>query len=255
MHDPDVVAFCIVRPWPQRTQFPASGARGDGVRWRMRLHHDHVSSCEIEGCIGNPFPWWNPRSYSRFWRVAGEDLYWPPMITIWHREPGGHDALTICRRRYRDKDGKWHYSRGWHYHVHHWRIQVHPTQHLRRVLLTRCSWCGGHSRKGDQVNVSHSWDGPKGHWWQGEPGLFHRDCSTVEHASRMCLCAEPMTEHDRYGRCVNCGRYRGYNQIVGEAELMLASLSKGSRIPAEMKPRLDILWAERRAASESRESS
>lgn len=173
MHDPDVVAFTIVRPWPQRSGLPASQ---NGKRWAVRLHHDHLPSCAAEGCTGQPFPWWKPRSYSRFWRLAGRELYWPPLITVWHREPGGRDALSVCRRRWQDKNGAWHFSHGWHWHLAHWRIQVHPAQNLRRRLLTRCEICGGRDRKGHRVNLSSSWDRPPGRWWRGEPGLRHMDC-------------------------------------------------------------------------------
>lgn len=214
MHDPLVVAWTIPRPWPSRTRFPATGSRGDQVRWRIRLHHDHRPDCAAEGCTGQPFPWWRPRSYSKFWRIAGTDLYWPPMITVWHREPGGHDALTICQRRYQDKTGKWHLSRGWHWHVHHWKIQVHPAQAARRRLLTRCAWCGGRSRRGDEVNHSHSWDGPRGRWWQGEPGLYHADCSPAEIAHRTCTCPAPQPAHGDWGQCSGCGRFVAWGRTA-----------------------------------------
>lgn len=174
MHDPMTVAFEIRRPWPSRSSLPAAGS-GD-VRWRIRLHHSHHDDCAPNGCTGNPFPWWKPRSYSSFWRLAGRDFYWPPMVTVWHVEPGGADGLSVCGYR-RDADGKKRYTKAWHWHVHHWRLRFPPLQHLRRWLLTRCAGCGGKSRKGRMVNVSLSWDGPRGHWWQGEPGLYHVECT------------------------------------------------------------------------------
>jgi len=98
-----------------------------------------------------------------FWTVAGHGLYWPSLITVWHREPGGNDSGEVCSRS------------SWIWHVHHWKIQVHPLQDLRRRLLTRCEECG---RKG-RPNVSHQWDREPGHWWRGERGLYHRECSSL----------------------------------------------------------------------------
>jgi hypothetical protein len=257
MHDPMVVAFDILRPWPQRSGLPASGIPGE--RWRVLLHHVHHEECAAEGCdpARNPFPWWKTRSWSRFWRLAGRDYYWPALITIWHREPGGHDSGEICpqtRRAWNEAERKWEYraTRRWRFHVRHWKIQVHPLQQLRRRLLTRCAWCHGRQRKGDVVNISHSWDGPRGRGWYGEPGLFHHDCSSAEHASRMCLCAVPVLDgHGGYGTCAACGKFRGYGSVPDDADRMLAALPAGSRIPADVRPRLEELWAERRARREA----
>lgn len=181
MHDPLTVAFTIRRPWPQRSSLPATGSRGDDVRWRIRLHHEHWTdgpdSCGCPSADYNPFPWWKPRSYMSHWRLAGRDYWWPPLITVWHREPGGCDGLSVCGGWYTDRRGRRRFRRGWKWHVRHWRIQVHPLQELRRTLLTRCETCGGRSRKGRRVNVAHSWDRPRGHWWQGETGLSHMHCA------------------------------------------------------------------------------
>ena len=206
MHDPLVVAHTIIRPWPARSGFPTTGSRGDGVRWQIRLKHACTADCG-PGCPGpGVFPWWRTRSYMRFWRLAGRDYYWPPLVTIWHAEPGGADALTICRDRYQDQDGTWKLTRSWRWHVHHWKIQLHPAQTLRRRLLTRCAWCGGRDRAGDPVNTGFAWDPPKTVWWRGEPGLYHRDCSSVASARRQCACTEPAPAHETWGRCLRCDK-------------------------------------------------
>ncbi|HEX4018200.1 MAG TPA: hypothetical protein VHX15_15805 [Frankiaceae bacterium] len=177
MHDPLTVAFEIRRPWPQRTQFRGAPAN---VRWRIRLHHEHWhDGPDFCGCPSpdhNPFPWWRPRSYSSFWRLAGRDYYWPPIVTVWHREPRGRDGLTVCGGWREDRHSRKRRRTGWHWHIHHWRIQIVAFQQLRRRLLTRCEVCGGKSVKGNQVNVSHSWDRPKAPWWRGETGLAHMNC-------------------------------------------------------------------------------
>jgi len=180
-----VVAFQIRRPWPERSDFRNAP---EGTRWSIRLHHEHFDDEQHPGICcgcGQPtdsksqwFPWWKPSSYSSFWLLAGRDFYWPPMITIWHNEPGGHDALSTCSiRRLNQKTGKWYITRSWKWHFWHYHIQISSFQHLRRYLLTRCEVCGGKSRKGHVVNFSNSWSNPKTHFWQGERGLRHGDCN------------------------------------------------------------------------------
>lgn len=190
MHDPLVVAFEIRRPWSKRS--------------RPRY------------IDGTPAP---------------THRYWPSLVTVWHREPGGHDSGEVCRHyhRYQDAEGKWQYKfhHAWRFHVHHWRIQVHGLQALRRRLLTRCAWCGGRSVKGDAVNVSHQWDGPPGRWWEGEPGLFHMDCSAIARAHATCVCESPVLEYDTYGRCARCGRSRSF----GMTEENLVRARELSAIP------------------------
>lgn len=183
MHDPLTVAFEIRRPWPRATGCTVKNA----PRWSFR------------GC---------------FWMVAGRRFYWPSLITVWHREPGGRDSGDVCKhyRREQQPDGKWKttYLNGWRWHIHHWKIQVSPLQHLRRWALTRCSWCGGRSTKANAVNLSHQWHGPRGRWWKGEPGLYHHDCSSTERARKACSCEHPVTT-DRWGECARCG-IRTYNR-------------------------------------------
>lgn len=143
MHDPFTIAFELRRPWPRIEAHRTRRAAEQGIRWRL----------------SDPYP-----------VLAGRGLYWPALVTVWHRDPSGYDATTCP------------YGGHWRLHVHHWRLQVPPLQHLRRRLLTRCAVCGGRSVKGRAVNVSTQWDGPTGHWWQGEPGLTHSDCYTKRSA-------------------------------------------------------------------------
>jgi hypothetical protein len=159
--------------------------------------------------------------------------HWPAMVTIWHREPGGHDSGTLC---------KWNGK--WRWHVHHYRIQIPPLQHLRRRLLTRCAWCGGRSRKGDPVNYATSWNRHRTRWWQGETGLLHSDCHAVLGASRACLCDTPAVSNG-WGKCGTCGKFRAWGAEVTEADRLLAALPTSGRIPLEMRPRLEAIWDER----------
>lgn len=187
MHDPLTVAIEIRRPWPRRDTWKTGHADRTGTRW------------EIGGA---------------FWVLAGRGLYWPSLITVWHRDPSGYDDTT-CR------------AKRWQWHIHHWKIQVRPLQELRRRLLTRCAWCRGRHCKGDSVNVSHSWDGPRAKWWQGERGLYHRDCSAIEQAHATCVCEQPVLDHDGYGQCARCSRYRA----IGTTDERLARARELSAIP------------------------
>ena len=155
MHDPLAVAFEIRRPWPKHDTYSTEQAVRAGTRWKTG------------GAV---------------WVLAGHGLYFPCLITVWHRDPSGYDHTT-CR------------AKRWRLHIHHWKIQIPPLQQLRRGLLTRCTWCRGRSRKGDQVNHSHQWDKTRGRWWQGEPDLYHHDCSAIKTAHVTCTCEHPVLQH------------------------------------------------------------
>lgn len=232
MHDPNVVAFDIKRPWPKRDKM--HDAKPGQPRWVARHHHDCTKyGCEAEHAGKRFFPWYRPGSYSSFWVIAGRGWYWPSMITIWHREPGGHDSGEICkhyRRVRKPAYGSTYETKilhGWKWHVWHWHIQVHPFQEWRRRLLTRCSWCGGRSTKRDVVNVSHQWGGQRSPWYRGERGLFHVDCSSIESASKSCVC-DPQHGSRTYGSCPVCGK-RKVQPTYLPAVRLLASVPSGQR--------------------------
>lgn len=258
MHDPMVVAFTIRRPWPQRSTL--HDAKPCQPRWSIRHHHtcgDHCAD-QAKHRTSNPFPWWRARSYSVFWTIAGRGWYFPDLITIWHVEPGGHDSGEVCPhyQRTRQPDGTYR-SRvlhGWRWHVHHWRVQVGPLQHLRRRLLTRCTWCQGRSRKRDAVNVSNGGGRERTPWWRGERGLFHMDCSSVARAHRTCLCADPVcpgadSSGQPYGYCARCGRHRSFRATPAALDRMrlLASIPAGRRAPAVYARVCDMAQAEQEA--------
>lgn len=194
MHDPLTVAFEIRRPWPKRDQWTTERSARTGVRWSFSGAY----------CV-----------------IAGRGVYWPCMITVWHRDPSGYDDTT-CR------------GSRWQWHVHHWKIQVSPLQALCRRLLTRCTWCNGPHRKGDWVNISHSWDGPRARWWQGERGLYHRDCSLIKTAHATCVCVRAVLDHDTYGQCARCSGHRSFgvtDEWLARAR-ELAAIPRGQRSAA-----------------------
>ena len=165
------------------------------------------------------------------------------LIEIWHYEPGGSDALTVCSRKSH-----------WRWHIHHWRVELPPLYALRRWLLTRCVWCGGRHTKNDRIDSSHAnWIGakPRAPWWRGETNVAHSDCSTVARAHRLCLCDNPGLSHGDYGQCAFCGKYRAWRHAPTIPDRYLASLPTGSRIPDDKREWLKSEWAKLRAEREA----
>lgn len=163
------------------------------------------------------------------------DLGW---IEIWHREPGGHDAGTVCAR----------HRQAWH--PHHWRLNSIPLKMLRRRLLTRCTWCGGRSSKGDAVNHATGWRDNRGPWWRGEADLYHGDCLSMQTAHRTCLCDSPLLEHADYGKCLICGKCRAWRKEPTDLDRAMAALPSGARRPQWITDELHRRHAERRKAEQ-----
>jgi hypothetical protein len=164
-------------------------------------------------------------------------MHFPPLITVWHNEPDGQDSLTVCDR-----------NSHWQWHIHHWSIQVHSLQSLRRRVLTRCAWCGGRHTKRDPINTgTGGWNPKESPWWRGEIEIAHSDCYTVLNAHRICLCDNPVLSQGDYGQCAFCGNYRAWRQAPTVLDRYLASLPKGERIPDGKREWLKSEWAKLRA--------
>lgn len=105
--------------------------------------------------------------------------WWPPLVTIWHVEPGNRDSGEVCphTRRWQETDGRWRSEpiNRWRWHLHHWHLQIHPLQALNRRLRTRCVNCGGRSTKQYPVDCG-SWSDDLGYWWRKERDLWHSTC-------------------------------------------------------------------------------
>lgn len=192
-----------------------------------------------------------------FWRFGNVELYWPGLITIWHVEPAGADAFEICKHTTR-----------WQWHVHHWRLQLHPWQKFKRWAFQRCQWCGGRSRRGDYVNVSMGWESQKAdHWWQSTPGVFHHDCISIHQAHRTCACSllegGPWAHNGAsgpWGTCSACGGFRAMrSRLDDEYDVrsftteLLRTIPKGERNPATTKL-VSLLWKEHRRTADREET-
>jgi hypothetical protein len=140
------------------------------------------------------------------------------LVDVWHVDPDTRGRSCVSRP-------------GWRWHVHHWRLRSLPLISVRRRLLTRCAWCRGRHHRTDPVN--HGFPGrPRGRWWRGEPHLFHRDCIGIHEAHQTCVCADPLTVHEGYGRCTFCGRFRPF----GLTPERLARCRALAAIPAGTRP-------------------
>lgn len=51
-----------------------------------------------------------------------------------------------------------------------------------------------------------------------------------------------------YGTCARCSKFRAWGADVSEADVLLAALPAKSRIPVEMRARLEEIWDARLAA-------
>lgn len=61
------------------------------------------------------------------------------------------------------------------WHVHHWRLQIHFTQNLKRWLFSRCAGCGKGFKWGYSV-CTNQWDNPGPQWFKSERGVYHDGC-------------------------------------------------------------------------------
>lgn len=161
MHDPLVVAWEVVIPVPARRRISDARKPGD---WRWGFRRTRRTNSEN---LGEPvYPWYRPIGWRL--RLAGRAYELRKVGTIWHREPGGADSLTVCSRN----------RRRWAWHVHHWKLQWYLEQRLRRFLFERCAECGRRFPWG-YAPVSHQWDGPKSRWWRIHRTNFHHECSVL----------------------------------------------------------------------------
>ena len=92
-------------------------------------------------------------------------------------------------------DLPWYRYTRWH--VHHWKIQIHPLQKLRRWLLSRCSQCGKGFKWNESV-CAHGWDSPLPRWFEGLRGereIMHHACSSSLYGSS---CKVPPVNGNEY---------------------------------------------------------
>jgi len=136
--------------------------------------------------IGEPvYPWWRPKGYECV--LAGYEIGLYQLAAIWHNEPRGADSGTHCKHYETAADGRITRSlNGWRWHVHHWSVQVHPWQILRRWLFDRCGVCGFRF-PWNYSPVTFQWDPKLPPWWkfwQARTHAMHDKCASLRSMER-----------------------------------------------------------------------
>lgn len=140
MHSPEVVIFSVNRPWP-------------------KISRRHGTSRHTQ--IG----------LRQFWYIGNREFYFPPIVTVWHNEPGGADSGTVC-------DGMggskltWHNAQWAATHWRHLEIHVEPVRSLRRWMTDRCPECGQRFRRHEARF---------GYGWSEEREVYHDKCMSLRH--------------------------------------------------------------------------
>lgn len=169
MHDPMTVVFEIKNPLVKPSQY---GYRPSFITvWHVDPERDGTDdSCDWFGRHLSP-----DEHEAAMDLVANEIDNLNPYFKGWH-EGDVESVLTAQWRKAR----KFYSPRPWwkhpRWHVHHWQLQIHPLQHLRRWLFSRCERCGQRFPWG-YAPVSRNY--VHRHWWQGESGLYHHDCENL----------------------------------------------------------------------------
>lgn len=65
------------------------------------------------------------------------------------------------------------------YHVHHFKVNIHPIMKLKRWLFSRCRNCGKRFVWG-YVPTSTCWNSTGPRWFRGETNVGHHDCKRPE---------------------------------------------------------------------------
>lgn len=127
-------------------------------------------------------------NHEKAWRFMEKNLY----RIIVFAENGTDSMLNTIQNKYNEKrdervaslaamvygciirwDQKWWQHARWH--VHHWKIQVHLIEDLKRFLFSRCCKCGKGFAWGYTV-CTDSWNGTGPLWFRSEKNVYHSDC-------------------------------------------------------------------------------
>jgi hypothetical protein len=61
------------------------------------------------------------------------------------------------------------------WHIHHWKLQIHPLQDFKRWAFSRCCKCGKRFKFGESP-ISDNWDSTGPLWFRSETGIYHGNC-------------------------------------------------------------------------------
>lgn len=90
----------------------------------------------------------------------------------YQREQRVRDAARIIYGWLLRDTRPWYKHPRWH--IHHWKLQCHPLQSLKRTLFSKCCKCGKGFKYGESVTTDQ-WnsDGPR--WFKSEKDVYHSD--------------------------------------------------------------------------------
>lgn len=168
MHDPKTVAFDIPRPWPKKTNSKILNKKRrwwfDGYLptlitiWHVDPERNNdEDSCDWFGMRHMPQNGWYPVHQDEYERLPDS----------------ARNAVDFMWYLWRSRMRPWYKHPRWH--VHHWQIQIHPIQKLKRRLFSRCEVCGKRFPYG-YAPVSRIWGGGGPRWFKNEKGIRHHDC-------------------------------------------------------------------------------
>lgn len=121
----------------------------------IRLVHNQLDNLRASLCL-MPGYHTNSETDDKHWREElAENLY-----------RSFARAILTDRRR-------WYESPRWH--LHHWRLQVHFIQSLKRWLFSRCAGCGERFPWGFAPSCTQ-WDSDGPRWFRGEKHCYCKKC-------------------------------------------------------------------------------
>jgi hypothetical protein len=106
-------------------------------------------------------------------------------IDDWYREHGQSDykreekIRSVASMIYGwilRKTRPWYRHPRWH--IHHWRIQIHPIGQFKRWAFSRCCKCGSRFRWGESPTTDN-WNSLGPRWFRSEPDVYHGSCGGV----------------------------------------------------------------------------
>jgi hypothetical protein len=109
--------------------------------------------------------------------VLGNEPFYPDP-RLYGREPHNYEVQDAPIKELRKARYEWARRRHrWHprWHVWHWHLQIHPVQHFKRWVFSRCRGCGGRFRWA-YAPVSGGWYGSGPKWFRNAEDVYHSEC-------------------------------------------------------------------------------
>lgn len=175
MHDPMTVAHEIRRPWPDK-----KSKLDPNWKYYPSLvtiwHVDPETDGTDDSCD------WFYSDFTKEERAAALALITNEFdnLNLYFRDMDPRDKEWVMLAQWRMarqfyKPRPWYKHPRWH--IHHWKLQWHFGQALKRYLFSRCSRCGKRF-PWNYAPMSDSWNGTGPRWFRGERGVYHHECGS-----------------------------------------------------------------------------